>query len=75
MENEIKKLRKSLMFTQTLCILMLVMFLVVIIFILQGIRVFGEYRDDLDNARTLVKELKKADIPSLRRISIPLPRP
>ena len=65
MENEIKKLRKSLMFTQTLCILILVMFLAVIVILLQGVRVFGEYREDLDNARTLVKELRKADIPGL----------
>ena len=65
MEDEIRKLRKSLMATQTLCILILVMFLGVIVGMLQFVRVFGEYRDDLDTACKLVGELKNADIPQL----------
>ncbi len=65
MENEIKKLRKSLMATQTICILMLVVLLGMMIGILQMVRVFGEYKADIDKACELVRELKKADIPQL----------
>ena len=65
MENEIKKLRKQVIATQTICILMLVVLLGMMVGILQIVRVFGEYKDDLDRAATLVRELKKADIPQL----------
>jgi Mg/Co/Ni transporter MgtE len=65
MENEIKKLRKQVIATQTICILMLVVLLGMMVGILQIVRVFGEYKEDLDRAATLVKELKKADIPQL----------
>ncbi len=65
MENEIRKLRKSLMATQTICILMMVILLGMMIGILQIVRVFGEYKTDLDRACELVRELKKADIPQL----------
>ena len=65
MENEIKKLRKSLMATQTICILMLVVLLGMMVGILQIVRVFGEYKSDIDKACELVRELKKADIPQL----------
>ena len=65
MEDEIKKLRKSLMATQTICILMLVVLLGMMVGILQIVRVFGEYKKDIDRACELVRELKKADIPQL----------
>ena len=65
MEDEIRKLRRSLVVTQSLCILMLAMFLVVIVIMLQGVRVFQEYRDDIDTTITLVKELKKINLPKL----------
>lgn len=65
MENEIKKLRKSLRATQTLCILILVMFLALIVVLLQGLRIFSEYRKDVETAFQVVKELKKADLPQL----------
>ena len=65
MENEIKKLRKQVMATQTICILMLVVLLGMMIGILQIVRVFGEYKADIDRTCELVRELKKADIPQL----------
>ena len=65
MENEIKKLRKQVIATQTICILMLVVLLGMMVGILQIVRVFGEYKSDLDRAADLVRELKKADIPQL----------
>ncbi len=65
MENELKKLRKSLRATQTLCILILVMFLALIVILLQGLRIFLDYRKDIDTAFAVVKELKKADLPQL----------
>jgi len=65
MENEIKMLRKSLRATQTLCILILVMFLALIVVLLQGLRIFSEYRKDVETTFQVVKELKKADLPQL----------
>lgn len=65
MENEIRKLRKSLRATQTLCILILVMFLALIVVLLQGYRVLSEYKKDLETTFQVVKELKKADLPQL----------
>ena len=65
MEKEIKKLQKSLRATQTLCILILIMFLALIVVMLQGVRILSDYRDDLEMTFKVVKELKKADIPQL----------
>ena len=65
MEDEIRKLRRSLVVTQSLCILMLAMFLAVIVIMLQGVRVFQEYRNDIDTTITLVKDLKKINLPKL----------
>lgn len=65
MEDEIRKLRRSLVITQSLCILMLAMFLAVIVIMLQGVRVFQEYRSDIDTTITLVKDLKKINLPKL----------
>ncbi len=65
MEDEIRKLRRSLVVTQSICILMLAMFLAVIVIMLQGVRVFQEYRSDIDSTITLVKELKKVNLPKL----------
>ncbi|MCR5619618.1 MAG: hypothetical protein K6F65_05910 [Lachnospiraceae bacterium] len=65
MENEIRKLRKSLRATQTLCILILVMFLALIVVLLQGYRILSDYKKDLETTFQVVKELKKADLPQL----------
>ena len=65
MENELRKLRKSLRATQTLCILILVMFLALIVIMLQGLRIFLDYKKDIDTTFAVVKQLKKADLPQL----------
>ena len=65
MENELKKLRKSLRATQTLCILILVMFLALIVVMLQGLRIFLDYKNDIETTFAVVKQLKKADLPQL----------
>lgn len=65
MENEIKKLQKSLRATQTLCILILVMFLALIVVMLQGVRILSDYKKDIETTFEVVGELKKADLPQL----------
>ncbi|MCR4791860.1 MAG: hypothetical protein K5871_03865 [Lachnospiraceae bacterium] len=65
MENEIKKLRRSLMATQTICILMLAMFLVMIVVMLRFVSIFNDYKDEIDTTFRLVKQLEKVDLPRL----------
>jgi Mg/Co/Ni transporter MgtE len=65
MENEIKKLRKQVMATQTICILMLVVLLGMMIGILHFVKLFNDYKKDIDRTCDLVRELQKADIPQL----------
>lgn len=65
MENEIKKLRKQVIATQTICILMLVVLLGMMIGILHFVKLFNDYKKDIDRTCDLVRELQKADIPQL----------
>ena len=65
MEEEIRKLRKSLKFTEMLCVLMLILFLGIIVGLLQFVRVYGEYKEDIRTAVTLVQDLKKVNLKQL----------
>ena len=65
MEKDIKKLQRSLRATQTLCILIIVMFLSLIVVLVQVLRIFNDYRKEVDMTFEVVAELKDADLPQL----------